>query len=445
MHNARTCAGLLGAALLLSSVAARAQPKEQAAKDEKPTPATEPGKDIEIDDHHQEQKRTEEPGAPSPARQEMEPASEPPKKEDESDPDEKKFTLSGYVETFYQYNFNNPGNGISNYRGYDTRHNTLTLANAVLDAGFRAKNLLARLALQFGHTPATYYAQEPSLGGTDGAGETDAKLWRHLQRASVGWQATKSLLFEGGLFLTNIGVESLVVKDNWHWSRTNASVRLPNYSSGVKATWHATDRLDVSTGVFNGWNSIVDNNDEKSVLVQAQYKVKESLSTSAAYFGGIEREGGAVEGRAWRHAFDVYAQVSATKWLELAAEGSGGWEANRFGTQWFTGASGYVRFKTLEWLYVALRGDRLWEDPSANARGTARPILIPAKYITSATATLDARPIKGLSLRLEGRHDIAARDLFFKGNVAGDGSEAAPYVPNARVQTTLLAGAVAWF
>ena len=88
-------------------------------------------------------------------------------------------------------------------------------------------------------------------------------------------------------------------------------MRLPNYSSGIKATWHASDRLDVSTGVFNGWNTIVDNNDEKSVLVQAQYKVKESVSAFVAYFGGIEREGGAVEGRAWRHAFD--ASSSAVK------------------------------------------------------------------------------------------------------------------------------------
>jgi hypothetical protein len=433
--------------VLATSLPALAQPQEPETKPPEPAPSppTEPGKDIQVDDKHEEQKKTEEPGATSPARQEMEPASEPPKKEDEWDPDDKKFTVGGYVETFYQYNFNAPANGISNYRGYDTRHNTFTLANAVLDTGFRAKNLLGRLALQIGHTPATYYAQEPSLGGADGAGPTDPVLWRYLQRASFGWQATQALLLEAGLFLTNIGVESLVVKDNWHWSRTNASVRLPNYSSGVKATWHVSGRLDVSGGVFNGWNTVVDNNDEKSFLVQAQYKHKETLSTSAAYYGGVEREGGAREGRAWRHAFDVYAQVSATRWLELAGEGNGGWEANRFGLHWFTGAAAYVRFRLVSWLYLAFRGDRLWEDPSGNRTGGARPFLVPAKYVTSGVATIDIRPVKGLSIRFEGRHDVAAQDLYFANTVAGDGSDQNPYVPNARTQTSVLAGGVIWF
>jgi len=447
MHSARNIACAFTALLLLC-----ARQSAAAADEPPPSPPSEPGKDIKIDDHHEEQKRTEEPGAPSPARQEMEPASEPPKKEDESDPDEKKFTLSGYVETFYQYNFNNPGNGISNYRGYDNRHNAFTLSNAVLDAGFRAKNLLGRLALQIGHSPATYYAQEPNLGGGDGAGESDDKLWRYLQRASVGWQASKAILFEAGLFLTNIGVESLVVKDNWNYSRTTASTRLPNYSTGVKGTWHATDRLDVMTGVFNGWNTILDNNDEKSILVQAQYKVKEAASFSAAYYGGVERPGGAVEGRPWRHAFDLYAQISATDWLEVAGEGNGGFEDGRFGFHWFAGTAAYARAnipisigaRKKDALYLALRGDRLWEDFAANDRGTASPILLPAKHITSGTATIDLRPVKGLSVRLEYKYDVSNAKLFFRSSVEGDGKQT-PYVPNARSQNTLLLGVVGWF
>lgn len=376
-------------------------------------------------------------GAKGPAREEMEPASEPPKKEDEDDPDKKTFTLSGYVETFYQWNFNRPANGISNYRGFDTRHNSLTLSNAVLDAGFHTKSLLGRIAIQYGHTPATNYAQEPSLSGADGAGESSDELWRHLQRASVGWQASKIVLLEAGLFLTNIGVESLVVKDNWNWSRTNAFVRLPNYQTGIKATLHATDRLAVITGIFNGWNNIVDNNDEKSILLQAQYKVKERISTSVAYFGGVERDGGAPEGRPWRHAMDAYAQIDATDWLQLAAEVSGGIEKTRFGLHWFAATAVYTRAKTLEWLYVALRADRLWEDPAANALGTSRSYLVPAKHVTSLTATLDARPLKGLSLRLEYRHDRAQEDLYF-GSTPSD-------IPNRRFQNSLLGGAVVWF
>jgi hypothetical protein len=33
-----------------------------------------------------------------------------------------KFTIGGYVEAAYSYNFNNPSNGLTNYRGFDNRH-----------------------------------------------------------------------------------------------------------------------------------------------------------------------------------------------------------------------------------------------------------------------------------------------------------------------------------
>src|SRR5687768_15261461 len=70
-------------------------------------------------------------GASDPAASAVRPSSEPPS--DPKTPDEKhKFTASGYIEAFYQYNFNNPSNRLTNYRGFDNLHNTVSLSNAVL-------------------------------------------------------------------------------------------------------------------------------------------------------------------------------------------------------------------------------------------------------------------------------------------------------------------------
>lgn len=459
MHHARIALiafVAVSVASLSSPAHAEEEKKEDKKEDEKPAappppkpddpsaPSGQPGADIKVQDKHEEQTSSTDQGAQSPARQAAQPVSEPPNKADVSDPD-RKFTLGGYLEGFYQYNFNNPGNGISNYRGYDTRHNTFTLQNAVLDAGFRAYDLTARIALQTGHLPSTVYGQETRLGGTDGAGPTDDTLWRFLQRASAGWQATKSVLFEAGLFTTSYGVETIAVKDNWNWSRSNQSLRLPNYQTGVKATFSLSEHFDLSTGVFNGWNTVVDNNDEKSISVQGIYKVDKSMTASLAYFGGIERTGGAPEGRPWRHYGEGFVQIDATDALQVAADASGGWEATRFGTHWFAGAALYGRLKMTEHLFGVLRGDRVWEDVAANASGSSSPILFPAKHVTSGTVTLDYRPVKGLSCRLEYRHDRAADDLYFRSSVQGDGSPTSPYVPNTRYQNTATAGVVAYF
>jgi hypothetical protein len=56
--------------------------------------------DTRLGDKYDEAKKDEEKGARAPAREATDPASQPPKKEDEDAPDERKLTLSGYVETF---------------------------------------------------------------------------------------------------------------------------------------------------------------------------------------------------------------------------------------------------------------------------------------------------------------------------------------------------------
>ena len=421
--------------------------QEEEKKEEKPEEKKE---DVDVgtdvDDAHKRATEKGDKGAHSPARQEAEAQSDVPKRSDEtSDPEQKRFTLGAYVETFYQWNFNQPSNGITNERAYDNRHNTITIANAVLDAGFRAHGLLARLALQAGHTPAMQYRDETRLPGTNSVNETDDKLWRHFQRASVGWAPNETLLVEGGLFLSAYGVESLAVKDNWNWSRSNAFAALPNYQTGFKTTVHVSNRVDLSGGIFNGWNNVVDNNDEKSFFVQGQYKAKEELTASVSYYGGVERSGGAKEGRPWRHVVQSFAQWDPLSWFEVSGEADGGFEDNHFGFHWFAAAIAWARVKTFEWLYFAGRGERIWEDPSANANGKSDAILFDAKHITSGTLTADVRPVKGLSTRLELRHDRASTDLYFRKQVQGDGTESSPYVPNTSRQTTLLFGVTAWF
>src|SRR5690606_11693437 len=83
------------------------------------------------------------------------------------------FTLGGYAEAFYQWNFNDPSNGITNFRGFDNRHNTFTLSNVALDATWDYEGIVGRLGLQIGHTPSTYYAGEPSVAGASGANASD--------------------------------------------------------------------------------------------------------------------------------------------------------------------------------------------------------------------------------------------------------------------------------
>jgi hypothetical protein len=112
------------------------------------------------------------------------------------------------------------------------------------------------------NSPASRSRPRPS-----GAGASNLDVWKFIQQAVVAWHAPlgRGLLLEAGLFLSPIGPEGMAVKDQWNWSRSNLFFGLPFYHTGMRASYGLSDTLTLSVAAYNGWNSVVDNNDEKSV------------------------------------------------------------------------------------------------------------------------------------------------------------------------------------
>lgn len=356
-------------------------------------------------------------------------------------------SVGGWVEAYYAWSFNEPSNGIIDLRGFDNRHNSVNLSNAVLDIAVEWDGVHADLTLQWGSTPATYYLGEPvaSAAGT-GVGSQDAALWRTVQEANFGYRIPvgAGLDVSAGLFLSPVGVESLAVKDNWLYSRTNLFFGYPFYHTGIRASYPVSDQVTVVGWVVNGWNTLLDNNDQKSFIAQAQFTLGDMLRGNLGYVGGVERSRGAPEGRAWRHLFDLNGTLTATPWLAFQAQCTGGFERNEFGTSAYVAGMLATRVTPVDWLSIALRGDFFWERVSSTDRGTADPIFWPAEWMSSLTAGLRLSPRDHLAVHLEYRRDWAAGDAFFRGEVGGDGF-ATPFIRNADTQDTVTLGATAWF
>ena len=354
-------------------------------------------------------------------------------------------TFGGYAEVYYQWNVNDPSNRITNYRGFDNRHNSLTISNVALDAQFTYEGAQARVTLQAGQTPDTYYLAEPASPGASGASGSTLDTWRFVQQAYVGYElpVLSGLLLQGGLFLSPIGPESIAVKDNWQWSRSNLFFGLPFYHAGARATLKASKEWAVTLGVMNGWNSVVDNNPEKSGYAQLTY-ASDELSFSLLYFGGIERADDVPEGDPWRSTFDTHLTWNASSWLKLQPHFDVGFEPTDFGTSFWVAGALAGQAKLVDWLFLGLRADAFYESAASNDTGEAARIFWPVEWVASQTATLEARALDHLSLRLEYRHDHAAGDMFFAGRVRGDGV-VQPFVTDARYQDTFTLGATAWF
>jgi hypothetical protein len=186
----------------------------------------------------------------------------------------------------------------------------------------------------------------------------------------------------------------------------------------------------------NGWNSVVDNNAEKSVALEASYGIPELVSGHILYFGGVERATGAPEGQPWRHLLDAYVTWSPLPALTLNLHGDAGFEQNAFGmSSWIAGALS-ARLRALPWLYLAARADVFFEEVAEDAGGRAAPIFWPSPWVASQTATVDLRPDDHVSFRVEYRHDHAGDPMYFEGEAAA---------PNSRSQDTVTLGMTGWF
>lgn len=357
---------------------------------------------------------------------------------------ERCFTPVAYVEAYYQWNVRRPENGITDYRGFDNRHDSFTLSNVALGATWDVEDVVGAVVLQVGSTPDTYSLAEPSAPGGTAANASDREVWKYVQQANVGYRFAipRPLLVQAGLFLSPIGPEGIAVKDDWNWSRSNLFFGLPFYHTGVRATYGATDAWSVTAAVYNGWNSVVDNNDEKSLSASVGY-TGDTLTASALYFVGVERPEGAAEGRAWRHLFDAHATWTPNDWLALLGHADAGFEPNDSGTSWWAAGALAARFHVAEPLYLAARVDAFHETAAASELATAGRIFWPGDWVTSQTATVDVRPHDHVSFRLEVRHDHGDVDMFFRGDVAGDGVTS-PYVADDDAQDTVTLGVTAW-
>jgi hypothetical protein len=335
-------------------------------------------------------------------------------------------SVNEIVEVYFGWNSNKPASGVTAFRGFDAKHNSFSLSNAVLDLRATAGDVSARLALQTGDTPDIYYGAEAS---------NDV---RHVLEATMAWKAPwgAGLTFDGGIFLSPIGPESMLVKDNWNWSRSTLFYALPFYHTGFRLTYPITDRWSATAALYNGWNNVADTNGDKSISLQGLYTRPEKVTASILYFGGVERPRGASEGQPWRHLFDSHLTWTMNRRMAIQAHADMGLENTAFGrASWRAGALA-ARLKMTDQLFLAARADVLDETTPASSHGSAASIFFPTSRVTSFTGTFDVRPADHVALRLEFRRDAAKEPIYFKGGSA---------TPSSQSQRTLTFGMTAWF
>src|SRR6266478_2067806 len=191
-------------------------------------------------------------------------AEDPPKEEDAW---YRQINVSGFVDVYYSYNFNRPLSMTNQLRNFDLDHNQFKLSLAELVIQKAPSPVGFRIDLDYGPTTDFVHAAEPTSPNIPDANGNGRETFKNIQQAYVSWVAPigKGLTIDFGKFVTHMGAEVIESKDNWNYSRSFLfAFAIPYYHAGVRASYPVSDKLTVNGYLYNGWNNVTDNNNQKT-------------------------------------------------------------------------------------------------------------------------------------------------------------------------------------
>lgn len=315
-------------------------------------------------------------------------------------------TATGYVSAAYE-NFS----GVPTFREFDLDKNSFSLHQASLQVAYQPKE-------GFGGVVQLMAGDDASvINKAEGSSASDFEILQgYAQYAKGQWTLI------GGKFLTLVGAEVIAPTGNTNISRSLTFFTEPLTHTGLRATYAATDQINLILGVNNGWNVVSDNNTSKTLEFGASLTPSKMWSFALQGYVGKEPVSSTQDGT--RSIVDFVGTWNATDALTVILNYDWGRQENlpvddstaTSSGSWTTGAL-YVNYTFAPTWRVSLRAELL-DDKDGFQTGTVQKV-------KEGTVTLGWMPAKNFELRLEGRYDKSNQATFVK-SVAVD-SVAATY------------------
>ncbi len=325
----------------------------------------------------------------------------------------KPLTISGYLEAYYSYDFNNPETNTRPGFLYNfNRHNEFNVNLGLIKAAYNSERVRANLALGAGTYMNANYAAEPAT-------------LRNIYEANAGVKLTrqKNLWFDIGIMSSHIGFESAIGKDNWTLTRSMVAENTPYFESGAKLSYTSNDgKLLLSALALNGWQRItrVEGNSLMSWGTQINYKPTDKLTLNYSSFIGTDKPDSA---RLWRYHHNIYGIFQVSSVIGFIANIDIGMEQASKGSSsmntWYTPV-GILRITPSEKWAFALRGEYFSDEHGVIiASGT------PNGFKTfGGSINVDYWPASFVAVRLEGRYFNSKDPIFIKEDLASNNNTA---------------------
>lgn len=213
----------------------------------------------------------------------------------------RKFSFSGYLETYFSYDFNQPDDHLRPDFLYNfKRHNEFSINLALFQAAYEDENIRANLGLMLGNYAQFNLADEPN--------------WAQMvYEASIGFRILDNLWLDVGIMPSHIGFESAIGADGWHLSRSLLAENSPYFLTGVRFSYHHNSKIDMTLWLTNGWQNVqrIHGNQALGVGLGVNYRPIKSLELNYSNYFGNEQGGSFRQNRFFNN---FYAQYYFGKW-----------------------------------------------------------------------------------------------------------------------------------
>ncbi len=275
------------------------------------------------------------------------------------------FTFSGYLETYYAYDFGNPDNHNRPAFMYShNRHNEFNLNLGFVKASYNTDNVRANLALATGTYMNANYAAEPSV-------------LKNIYEANAGIKISKNkdLWIDAGVFSSHIGFESAVGIDNWTVTRGIYAENSPYFETGAKISYTTDNgKWFISGLVLNGWQRIqrVDGNNTPAFGHQLTYKPNSKITLNSSSFIGNDKADSIKQMRYFHNLYGIFKisdKFALTAGFDIGAEQKS--KGSSSYNTWYAPVL-IAKFSPAEKHNIAVRGE-YYSDKNGALIGTGTP------------------------------------------------------------------------
>ncbi|PSL06237.1 outer membrane beta-barrel protein [Cecembia rubra] len=316
----------------------------------------------------------------------------------------KNLSISGYLESYYSYDFNQPDeNKRPDFLYNFARHNEFSFNLALLKVTYEEGNIRSSFALMTGNYAQYNLQNEPTWA-------------QFVNEASVGVRIHNKLWLDVGIMPSHIGFESWYGMDCWHLSRSLMAENSPYFLTGARLSYEFNPKLDLVLWATNGWQNVQRQDRSRGIGlgIGINHRPVEGLVVNYSNYVGNE---GLDPIPAWRFFNNFYLQYEKADWGLTLGTDYGIQEVTFIGVKEWYGLTASIKKTFWEKLVIAGRAE-YYSDPSAI-------ILNESMKISGLSANLDF-PVRDKALiRLEARQFISPKAdfslpgaRFSKGNTA---------------------------